>query len=106
MGRGDLARSQATAPPPASPEPATAGSLNLGTEGTSVGSAGTAVSGAATGGAALAAVVATEAAGKVSDGTHRASDSATRTATGLLERDPDRPMRGPSATSNDQGDSS
>jgi len=103
MGRGDLAHSQATAPPPASPEPATAGALNMGAEGASAGSVGTAAAGAATGGAALAAVVAAEAAGKVKEGTHRASESATRTATGLLDRDPDRPVRGPSASSDDQG---
>jgi type IV secretion system protein TrbL len=117
MGRTDLARSQATAPPPSTPDPSSpavnAGALQSGADPGSTataatgGTAGTAAAGAATGGVALAAAAAAQAASTARAGVHRAADGATQTATGLIDpgdRSADRPMRGPTPPTNDEGD--
>ncbi|MGY2876374.1 type IV secretion system protein TrbL [Marmoricola sp. URHA0025 HA25] len=112
MGRTDLARSQATAPPP---EPVKAGPITPITPGTetstagagasagsagAAGAGGTAAAGAATGGAALAAAAAAQAA---KTGTHRATDSATRTPTTLADPVADRPLPGPNPPTDQEG---
>lgn len=104
MGRGDLARSQATSPPPASPEPAVAGAMNSGSAATAGGTAATGA--AAATGVGAAAVAAAEVTSKAKEGVRNTASSATNTATGLLERQPERPVRGPapSNTADDQGD--
>jgi type IV secretion system protein TrbL len=113
MGRTDLARSQATAPPPGTSDPASsavnAGALqsgaDAGTTAVTGGTAGTAAAGTAAGGVALAAAAA-QAAGQARAGVHRAADGVTQTATGLIDpgdRSADRPLRGPTPPTNDEG---
>jgi len=111
MGRSDLARSQATAPP-ATSDPSShavnAGALQSADVGSTAGAAsgGTAPAGAATGGVALAAAAAAQAASQAHAGAHRAADSAAQTATGLIDpgdRSADRPKRGPTPPTNDEG---
>jgi len=108
MGRTDLARSQATAPPPGTSDPSSpavnAGALQSADAGsTATAATGTAAAGAATGGVALAAAAAAQAANQARAGVHRAADSATQTTTGLLDHGGDRPMRGPTPPTNDEG---
>src|SRR4051794_6189434 len=117
MGRTDLARSQATAPPPT---PAKAGPITPGTQAGAAGAAGTGAggagaasagaagaAGAATGGAALLAAGTAQAAGQAIGqaraGAHRAADTATRTTTGLVDPAVDRPLRGPNPPTEQEG---
>ena len=94
MGRNDLARSQATAPVPEGPGPSTAGALNP-TVGGAAGGAEAAAAGVATGGAATAALIATETAKAAKTGAQKAAGSAQGSATALLDRDGEQPLRGP-----------
>ncbi|MCW2855547.1 MAG: TrbL/VirB6 plasmid conjugal transfer protein [Marmoricola sp.] len=107
MGRGDLARSQATASTPDGPGPSSAGALNptAGTSGGAAGAgsgaaAGEAAAGAATGGATTAAFAATHAAQTLKDTPSKVAGAAAATGTALLERQPDQPMRGPNPGDN------
>jgi type IV secretion system protein TrbL len=96
MGRSDLARAQAQAPPPAGPEPVKAGAMGpeaAGRSGAASAAGGGAGAGAAGGGAAAAAVAAQAAAASAK----HVSSTASRTGAALLDPPADRPLRGPTA---------